>query len=86
MKKFLTLFTVLLCTVLAHAQTYEFYYSGATQTYNHDGATKTYDSNDATSFFKVAGGEKTGTAATSTFILPSSNKTINTTKGLKINS
>ncbi|MDE6484113.1 MAG: chitobiase/beta-hexosaminidase C-terminal domain-containing protein [Duncaniella sp.] len=77
MKKIFTLLTVLLCTVLANAQTYEFYYSGGKKAYNDDAAK---------SFFEVAGSDKSGNTATGSFILPSNDEEISTNKGLKVNS
>ncbi len=66
-----------MCAFMANAQTYEFYFNGGTKTYN-DEAAKT--------FFTVSGSEKTGNTAVTTFILPSTDESITTSKGLKINS
>lgn len=77
MKKIFTLFAVLICTVLANAQTYEFYYSSGKKAYNDD---------VAKTFFTVAGSDKSGDVAVGSFILPSSKAEISTNKGLKINS
>ncbi len=80
MKKIFTLFAVLLCTVMANAQTYEFYYKSGSKTYNNE---------DAKTFFTVEGSDKSdknGTTATGTFILPGTQTSITTNKGLKLNS